>query len=88
MCWTPWITTGAAVGFLPHNFYPARIIMGDTGSMLLGQLLAAATIVQVGHTTQSLGPNGHDIAAFSLPVLVPFQEMEIISAAELANMEF
>jgi UDP-GlcNAc:undecaprenyl-phosphate GlcNAc-1-phosphate transferase len=66
------ITTGVAVGFLPYNFHPARIIMGDTGSMLLGLLLAAATVVQVGHTTQPVGPNGHDIAAFSLPVLVPF----------------
>jgi UDP-GlcNAc:undecaprenyl-phosphate GlcNAc-1-phosphate transferase len=66
------IAAGAAIGFLPYNFHPARIIMGDTGSMLLGLLLAAATIVQVGHTTQPLGPTGHDIAAFALPVLVPF----------------
>ena len=31
---------GACIGFLPHNFYPAKIFMGDTGSMLLGLLLA------------------------------------------------
>ena len=35
---------GACVGFLPHNFNPARIFMGDSGSMLIGVLLAAATI--------------------------------------------
>jgi len=34
------ILAGACLGFLPHNFYPARIFMGDTGSMLLGLLLA------------------------------------------------
>ena len=30
------VVAGACVGFLPWNFHPARIIMGDTGSMLLG----------------------------------------------------
>ena len=34
---------GACLGFLPHNFNPARIFMGDSGSMLIGLLLAAAT---------------------------------------------
>jgi UDP-GlcNAc:undecaprenyl-phosphate GlcNAc-1-phosphate transferase len=35
---------GMCLGFLPHNFFPARIFMGDTGSMLLGLLLAYAPI--------------------------------------------
>ncbi|MEV8443574.1 MraY family glycosyltransferase [Actinosynnema sp. NPDC051121] len=35
---------GACLGFLPHNFNPARIFMGDSGSMLIGLMLAAATI--------------------------------------------
>ncbi|TWP53438.1 undecaprenyl/decaprenyl-phosphate alpha-N-acetylglucosaminyl 1-phosphate transferase [Lentzea tibetensis] len=34
---------GACLGFLPHNFNPARIFMGDSGSMLIGLMLAAAT---------------------------------------------
>lgn len=62
------ITAGAALGFLPYNFFPAKIIMGDTGSMLLGLLLASATISGVGRTIQ---PTGHDVAAFSIPVLIP-----------------
>ena len=33
---------GACLGFLPHNFVPARIFMGDSGSMLVGLLLSAA----------------------------------------------
>jgi UDP-GlcNAc:undecaprenyl-phosphate GlcNAc-1-phosphate transferase len=59
---------GAAIGFLPYNFYPARIFMGDSGAMLLGLLLAAATISGVGRTTQ---PSGGAVAAFSIPVLIP-----------------
>ncbi|MCF8564055.1 undecaprenyl/decaprenyl-phosphate alpha-N-acetylglucosaminyl 1-phosphate transferase [Alicyclobacillus tolerans] len=37
--------TGAALGFLRHNFYPARIIMGDAGSTLLGFLLASISVI-------------------------------------------
>lgn len=40
---------GCCLGFLPHNFYPARIFMGDSGSMLLGLLLSAATISLIGN---------------------------------------
>lgn len=35
---------GSAIGFLPYNFYPARIFMGDTGSMFLGFTLSAIAI--------------------------------------------
>src|SRR5207244_12928545 len=59
---------GAAVGFLPYNFYPARIFMGDSGAMLLGLLLASATVAGVGRTLQ---PRGGDVAAFAIPVLIP-----------------
>ena len=38
------IIFGACVGFLRHNFYPARIFMGDSGAMLLGFLLAAISV--------------------------------------------
>ena len=41
------ILAGACLGFLPHNFYPARIFMGDTGSMLLGLLLAYIPISSI-----------------------------------------
>jgi len=35
---------GAAVGFLPWNWHPASILMGDTGAYFLGYLIAAVTI--------------------------------------------
>jgi UDP-GlcNAc:undecaprenyl-phosphate GlcNAc-1-phosphate transferase len=73
------ITAGAAVGFLPYNFYPARIFMGDSGSMLLGVLLAAATISGVGSTVD---PSGGDLAALAIPVLIP----AIVLAVPLADV--
>lgn len=36
---------GAALGFLKHNFYPARIIMGDAGSTVIGFLLGAISVI-------------------------------------------
>lgn len=36
---------GGAVGFLPYNFNPAKIFMGDTGSLFLGFILAVASII-------------------------------------------
>jgi UDP-GlcNAc:undecaprenyl-phosphate/decaprenyl-phosphate GlcNAc-1-phosphate transferase len=41
------VLAGMCLGFLPHNFYPARIFMGDTGSMLLGLLLAYVPISSI-----------------------------------------
>ncbi|WP_151771227.1 MraY family glycosyltransferase [Streptomyces abyssomicinicus] len=38
------ILIGMCVGFLPHNMHPARIFMGDSGSMLIGLILAAGAI--------------------------------------------
>ena len=63
------IAAGAAIGFLPYNFHPARIFMGDSGSMLLGVILAAATISGVGRTVTA--PPESDLAALAIPVIVP-----------------
>jgi UDP-GlcNAc:undecaprenyl-phosphate GlcNAc-1-phosphate transferase len=38
------IVFGACLGFLRHNFYPARIFMGDSGALLLGFTLAAVSV--------------------------------------------
>lgn len=62
------VVAGAAIGFLPYNFNPARIFMGDSGSMLLGLVLAAATVSGVGRTT---APANTELAALALPVLIP-----------------
>ena len=63
------IAAGAAVGFLPWNFHPARIFMGDSGAMLLGLVLAVATISGVGRNLE--GPSGGDLAVVAIPIAVP-----------------
>lgn len=45
---------GAALGFLQYNFNPARIFMGDTGSMFLGYVLAAVSIMGVMKTAATV----------------------------------
>jgi UDP-GlcNAc:undecaprenyl-phosphate/decaprenyl-phosphate GlcNAc-1-phosphate transferase len=70
------LLAGICLGFLPHNFYPARIFMGDIGAMLLGLLLAYGPI----SSTDSLDPallisysHTHTLDRFPtiLPLLVP-----------------
>ncbi len=45
---------GACLGFLRYNFYPARIFLGDTGSLLLGFILAAVSIQSSFKTTAGI----------------------------------
>jgi UDP-GlcNAc:undecaprenyl-phosphate GlcNAc-1-phosphate transferase len=63
------VVAGVTLGFLPWNFYPAKIFMGDSGSLLLGLLLAISTISGVGRTLE--GPSGGDLAVIAIPVIVP-----------------
>lgn len=63
------IAAGAAVGFLPWNFHPARIFMGDSGAMLLGLVMAVATISGVGRDIE--GPEPGDLAVIAIPIAVP-----------------
>jgi UDP-GlcNAc:undecaprenyl-phosphate GlcNAc-1-phosphate transferase len=64
------ITAGICIGFLPWNFHPAKIFMGDAGSMFLGMLLAIATIEGIGKNVTE--PSGGDIAATAGALAVPF----------------
>jgi UDP-GlcNAc:undecaprenyl-phosphate GlcNAc-1-phosphate transferase len=69
------ITVGICVGFLPWNFYPAKIFMGDSGSMLLGMLLSIATISGAGRNP--FPPSGGDLAAVAGAILVPLLVLAI-----------
>jgi UDP-GlcNAc:undecaprenyl-phosphate GlcNAc-1-phosphate transferase len=67
------ITVGICVGFLPHNFNPARIFMGDGGALLLGLLLAASTSLVGGRATadqQSVGQTYFFLAPLVIPLLI------------------
>ncbi len=63
------VTCGICVGFLPHNFHPAKIFMGDAGAMLLGLLMAASTMSVVGES--DVGSPGRTFFTFA-PILIPF----------------
>jgi UDP-GlcNAc:undecaprenyl-phosphate/decaprenyl-phosphate GlcNAc-1-phosphate transferase len=63
------VLAGACVGFLPHNFTPARIFMGDSGSMLIGLMLSASAVTAVtGADPQSFGKTLGGLPLF-LPLL-------------------
>jgi UDP-GlcNAc:undecaprenyl-phosphate GlcNAc-1-phosphate transferase len=75
------LIVGAVIGFLPHNFYPARIFMGDTGSMMLGLLLAAVSIILIGQ----LDPAAIDATA-ALPALLPVLLPVFVIGIPLADL--
>ncbi|SER39433.1 glycosyltransferase family 4 protein [Actinokineospora terrae] len=60
---------GACLGFLPHNFQPARLFMGDSGSMLIGLMLAAASTTASGRANPSIWGLTDAIALLS-PLLI------------------
>jgi UDP-GlcNAc:undecaprenyl-phosphate GlcNAc-1-phosphate transferase len=68
---------GCCLGFLPHNFHPARLFMGDSGSLLLGLLLAAATISMTGSIDPSVQLGGNAVVAILLPVVLPLAILSV-----------
>jgi UDP-GlcNAc:undecaprenyl-phosphate/decaprenyl-phosphate GlcNAc-1-phosphate transferase len=65
------ILIGMCLGFLPHNFSPATIFMGDTGSMLLGLLLAYAPISSITSVPQANLTSQINRYPVILPLLLP-----------------
>ncbi|MDQ4011768.1 MAG: undecaprenyl/decaprenyl-phosphate alpha-N-acetylglucosaminyl 1-phosphate transferase [Actinomycetota bacterium] len=63
------LIAGACLGFLPHNFQPARIFMGDSGAMLIGLMLAAASTSASGRV-DPVGYAATDVLALFSPLLV------------------
>lgn len=62
---------GACVGFLPHNFYPARIFMGDSGSMLLGLVLSGSALTLTGQFAGVQLSSGSKDTGTALVILLP-----------------
>src|SRR5215218_5971865 len=76
------IVAGACFGFLRHNFYPARIFMGDSGAMLLGFVLATLSV-------QGLLKTAATVALF-FPLLVlaiPILDTSFVVARRLKHGE-
>ncbi|WP_188190619.1 glycosyltransferase family 4 protein [Nonomuraea sp. SYSU D8015] len=63
------VLIGACLGFLPHNFHPAKIFMGDTGAMLIGLVLASSIVTVTPVDTTAI----RDMNEFPvvLPLLLP-----------------
>ncbi|MDQ3738556.1 MAG: undecaprenyl/decaprenyl-phosphate alpha-N-acetylglucosaminyl 1-phosphate transferase [Actinomycetota bacterium] len=68
------VACGVCVGFLPHNFNPARIFMGDGGALLLGLMMAVSTSLVGGRsdpTSQDfVGQTYFFLAPLALPLLI------------------
>ncbi|MFN2589112.1 MAG: glycosyltransferase family 4 protein [Actinomycetota bacterium] len=66
------VIVGIALGFLRHNFHPARIFMGDSGSMLLGLVLGAATVAGIGNLPQiDVQPSSSEVFLAYFPLAIP-----------------
>jgi UDP-GlcNAc:undecaprenyl-phosphate GlcNAc-1-phosphate transferase len=76
------IVCGACLGFLRHNFYPARIFMGDSGALLLGYTLGAIAVQGLLKTAA--------LATLVLPLLVlavPVLDTSFVVAKRLKNRQ-
>jgi UDP-GlcNAc:undecaprenyl-phosphate GlcNAc-1-phosphate transferase len=73
------VLMGMCLGFLPHNMHPARVFMGDSGSMLIGLVLAAGAISVTGQVdpdlmnlfTGSERNSVHQMVPVYIPLLMP-----------------
>lgn len=73
------VLIGMCLGFLPHNIHPARIFMGDSGSMLIGLLLSASAISLTGQVDPdalklyagSQTNAVHEMVPVYIPLLLP-----------------
>lgn len=70
-------TCGIAVGFLGHNFHPAKMFMGDSGAMLLGLLMAMSAVSFTGQTDPSAIAEGGAILPAMLPILLPLAALAL-----------
>ncbi|QHC31388.1 MraY family glycosyltransferase [Streptomyces sp. HF10] len=82
------ILMGMCLGFLPHNMHPARIFMGDSGSMLIGLVLAAGAISITGQVdpdvmnlfSGSERATVHQMVPVYIPLLMPLTIIAIPAA--------
>jgi len=64
------IAFGVCIGFLPHNFHPARAFMGDAGALFLGLLMAAATMEIGGRQPEGSGQTFFFFAPLFIPLFI------------------
>ena len=64
------IVIGMCIGFLPHNWRPAKIFMGDSGAMLLGLLMATSALTVTGQIDPHMAGKDDLVPAF-IPLILP-----------------
>ncbi len=64
------LTCGICIGFLRDNFHPAKLFMGDAGSLMLGLLMSASTMVIGGRTPPTSGVTFFFFAPLLIPVFI------------------
>lgn len=77
------IACGICLGFLPFNFHPARMFMGDAGALLLGLLMSASTMV-IGGRIPVTSPTSDTTYFFFAPLFIPV----FILGVPIADMAF
>ncbi|WP_028708614.1 glycosyltransferase family 4 protein [Propionicicella superfundia] len=71
-------TLGICIGFVPHNFHKAKMFMGDSGSMLLGLLMATMTVTLTGQIDPSqLHADGGNLLPAYTPLILPFAALAL-----------
>ncbi|MFI6375112.1 MraY family glycosyltransferase [Streptomyces sp. NPDC050546] len=84
------VLMGMCLGFLPHNMHPARIFMGDSGSMLIGLVLAASAVSVTGQLdVEALNVNlggDRETTHAMLPVFIPLLMPLTIIAIPAADL--
>ncbi|AZM60014.1 MULTISPECIES: MraY family glycosyltransferase [unclassified Streptomyces] len=84
------ILMGMCLGFLPHNMHPARIFMGDSGSMLIGLVLAAGAISITGQVDpdalQLFAGSEKEAVHQTVPVYIPLLLPLTIIAVPAADL--
>ena len=70
------VVIGLCIGFLPHNYHPAKIFMGDSGAMFLGLLLSASAITLTGQIDVNALANQNSRSTF-VPLILPFTVLAI-----------
>ena len=79
-------TVGALLGFLKYNYHPAKIFMGDTGSMILGFLLSAAgilSLVMSRHVTSCFNYSETAVIVFSIFLLPVYDTLRVFAGRVL-----
>jgi UDP-GlcNAc:undecaprenyl-phosphate GlcNAc-1-phosphate transferase len=68
---------GSTLGFLRYNFHPARIFMGDSGSLLLGLVLGATTVTGIGGAGTAPPPSTSGVFLAYVPLVIPLTVLAV-----------